>query len=579
MRLIRLSANVPTFRTVEFNRSGLSLIVGGRESANPGETFNGVGKSLMIFLLDFCLGSNRRDGLAEGLEGWRFRLDFEIDSIPHSVERATDAQDTVELDGKSMSVRQYTDFLSRVFDIPNDIPKLTFRGIIPHFIRQSREGYQSFDRATRANVPQYDRLLRVAFLLGLDVRLVHAKHKLRTDAETIRRSKRQFENDPIIRDILSGGMELELEVSEAADEMDRLRRQLESFRVAENYEEVQQEARSIRAQITQLRNELHLKVEALQQIQRSLSLPTDLDAAEVVRIYEEATAVVPEIVVKRLEDVMRFHEYLLAGRRDRLTREQSRLTAETQRLEEELSARGRRLDEVMRFLGSHNALDEFIALSERLALATARHERLDRYQRLLDEYDTRLAAAARDMQQENILALEYLKEHRALLSRNLDVFRGFARRAYPDKKAGIIVENNSGDNQIRFDIDARIEADASDGINEVKTFCFDMTVMMLGHNHDVRFIVHDSRLFSDIDPRQRAQILLAAREASVSHDFQYIATMNEDQLEALRPELGEAEYARLVNESTVLRLTDDSPSGKLLGIELDLRYERQRVAN
>lgn len=51
MRLLRLTANKETFKTVNFNREGLSLIVGVRttpETAHKDElSYNGVGKSLL----------------------------------------------------------------------------------------------------------------------------------------------------------------------------------------------------------------------------------------------------------------------------------------------------------------------------------------------------------------------------------------------------------------------------------------------------------------------------------------------------------------------------------------------------
>ena len=63
MRLIKLSANNPGFKTIEFNRTGLSLIVGRRHNndytKNKKDTYNSVGKSLSIALVNFCLGSQR----------------------------------------------------------------------------------------------------------------------------------------------------------------------------------------------------------------------------------------------------------------------------------------------------------------------------------------------------------------------------------------------------------------------------------------------------------------------------------------------------------------------------------------
>jgi len=87
-----------------------------------------------------------------------------------------------------------------------------------------------------------------------------------------------------------------------------------------------------------------------------------------------------------------------------------------------------------------------------------------------------------------------------------------------------------GDNQLRFDIEARIQDDASDGINEARIFCFDMTVLTGRHNHHAEFLFHDSRLFSNMDPRQRATLFKIAYEYAQKENTQYIATVNEDHL-------------------------------------------------
>ncbi len=55
MRLLKLYANNPGFKTVEFNNSGVSIIVGKRHnndySQNKRSTYNSVGKSLIIALV------------------------------------------------------------------------------------------------------------------------------------------------------------------------------------------------------------------------------------------------------------------------------------------------------------------------------------------------------------------------------------------------------------------------------------------------------------------------------------------------------------------------------------------------
>ena len=128
---------------------------------------------------------------------------------------------------------------------------------------------------------------------------------------------------------------------------------------------------------------------------------------------------------------------------------------------------------------------------------------------------------------------------------------------------------------MRFDIDAHIQGDASDGIGETKIFCFDMTVLLSQMNHNVKFVMHDNRLFQGIDPRQRAELFRIANELTLANGYQYVASLNDHNLLDMKSIMEPAEFESIFSSNTVLELTDDSEAGKLLGITVDLDYDRE----
>ena len=176
--------------------------------------------------------------------------------------------------------------------------------------------------------------------------------------------------------------------------------------------------------------------------------------------------------------------------------------------------------------------------------------------------------------EESDKAAIYLKDATEVISRTNDFFRLLVKRFYPDAPAGITVHNNEGENQIRFNIDARIEFDKSDGISNVKTFCYDLTLLLKGYGHKINFIFHDSRLLDGIDPRQKYELLQIIKEYIVDSGKQYIMSVNYNQLEEVRP-LFESEeaYNLFVQENTILELKDSNQSEKLLGFQVDMDYE------
>ncbi len=139
--------------------------------------------------------------------------------------------------------------------------------------------------------------------------------------------------------------------------------------------------------------------------------------------------------------------------------------------------------------------------------------------------------------------------------------------------AGLKITANDGDNQLLFDIDAKIESDTSDGINNVKIFCYDLTILFKGCNHNIDFIFHDSRLFDGIDERQKADMFKIAYEEFSKSGKQYIATVNQNQIDEIRRLMTQEDFKNIIVDNTILTLTDESDAGKLLGIRVDIDDE------
>lgn len=89
MRLISLEANKPSFNTVHFNPKGLTLIIGKSTSTDKNDTYNGVGKSLLLQIVNFCLGSNKIPAFEHYLSGWEFTLSFKVFDKRFTANRAT----------------------------------------------------------------------------------------------------------------------------------------------------------------------------------------------------------------------------------------------------------------------------------------------------------------------------------------------------------------------------------------------------------------------------------------------------------------------------------------------------------
>lgn len=578
MRLIKLSSNIASFKTVDFNPVGLTLIVGsktvseGGKAADAEKTYNGVGKSLLIELIHFCLGSTSKPAFKEAIPSWVFTLDFEISGVIYSVSRNTSKQNKVVLNNQEYSLAKFKKILEeKIFRIPADTGYLTFRALLSKFIRSGISSYITPDK-TVSDYSDYDALIRNTFLLGIDTELVQEKNLLRKQYTETDNLIKSFEKDSVIRSFFKGDLDVDITLKDSFEEITRLEEEQLKFEVAGNYYDIQQEADELANKTFSLKNQIVLIRNAISSIDSSLRQRPDISRDRLLNLYAEVRAAFQPETIKHLSDVETFHNELLANRVARFSREKLKLLDELSQAEAQLAVDLSELDRLIGLLGNSRALDQFVTVSNRISELRAECQKLLDYKDLKQTYSDNLANIGTKLNNAIIKTNAYLVDCKSDIDEKLEPFRIFSKKIYPKAPAGITLKNNEGDNQIRFDLDIRIQNDSSDGVNEVRIFCFDMTLLLARFNHDVGFVFHDSRMYGHIDPRQRATLFRIADEVSRKHGFQYIATLNEDHIESMRSAFSEDEMKTIFTDNTKLFLKDDSPSSKLLGIQVDLKY-------
>lgn len=577
MRLIELSANKATFKTVRFNRTGLTLILGKHKTAKKADlkkTYNGVGKSLIIALVNYCLGSNRNKVFDTHLEGWEFSLTFEIGGSEHTVRRSP-GEDTIQFDGEEFNLTKLRAYLqnSRVFEMPGEkIDFLTFKSLLAFFLRPSRASYTSHAKP-QPKWTDYQSVLMQSYLLGLDYHLAVQKHdkKKQLDERTVLADR--YKKDTELRQFYLGEKNAEVELKELDLEITRLKSDLEAFAVAENYGQRQQHADELHHAIAARNNERIVLENLLRDLDLALTVKPDVAPEQVVSIFEEASVHLPDLIVRRLSDVQEFYRNLHDNRRKRIEVERRETAGRIEEIKIELLRVKKELDAELQFLNAHRALDEYAENNRYLAEVITRRNKIQDYQTLLTQYTEEAQEIRVEFAVATVEAGKQLHKNRRHLDLLMETFSAYSHELYGNVPAGLVVRNNDGENQIRYHIEPRIENDAADGINEGKIFCFDMLLLTLQQRHNVNFLFHDNRLFADMDRFQRLSLFRLADRLCTENGYQYIATANEDVIDSVVDIAGK-DFQRLFQDSVVLEL-DDSPggTGKLLGIQIDIHYD------
>jgi uncharacterized protein YydD (DUF2326 family) len=578
MRLLKLSANQETFQTVKFNPTGLSIIRGrmeNRDAIDNKNTYNGVGKSLIIRLIHFCLGANAIEEFKNKLPDWEFSLLFEIKGEKYTARRATNDQTILFLNEEPMKLKDFNDYLEPlVFDMPErHIPYLTFRSLISRFMRPFIASYVDYSKSVPKE-QDYNRELCNAFLLGLDPFLAERKHEIKRDLDNIKTFNKNIKTDSVLKDFLHQNKDVSIEIFDVENKISKLEIQIKKFIIAENFEDLKKQADELTNQWHTMNNRKTVLVNAIKNIDKSLQIQPDITSVQLIKFFEEARVQLGLMVKKEIEEVEIFNQKLIQDRTKRLETERRKFLFELRALESNLPKIGKIRDEMLQKMDSTGALDDYKKMTDELSNLKAKLDRLNSFKQLVRDHALKLSELKVNLNTEDIETVNYLDRQKDLIEQNISIFNDFAQRFYGENKtAGIEITNNKGENQIRYHIKATIQDSMSGGINHALLYCFDFTLLKGRHNHHVNCLFHDSRMLAEMDPRQQAAIFRIAYEETLKSGQQYIISANENQLEGINDKFNENEYFEIIEKNIVLDLTDKSAETKLLGIQVDLNYE------
>lgn len=574
--------NRVSFREVEF-RPGFNVILADRtKESGSKDSRNGLGKSTLIEIIHFCLGARMRRGKGLGvvdLRGWAFSLELTLANKVVTVTRNTEEQAKIVIEGDTtewpiqpkvkegqriLSVKDWTTVLGvLMFGLPIDNEERkfqpSFRSLISYFTRRDRDAFSTFLEHHRKQ-QEWEKQVNHAFLLGLawedarDLQLLRDKQKL---LNNLKKLKKDTESG-VVTGIFGSLGELEAMKVQLESRSRQRKEALSNFRVYPEYHELEKRANRLTAELHKITNENLIDKRLQDFYQSSLEAESEPSQDDVAHIYANAGIELPDLVIRRIEEVETFHYQLIENRRYFLSTEINRLkrkiSSRERLIREKTEERARLLD----VLQTHGALEEYTRLQEIYLEIVADLNEINKRIKELREFEE--GKSALKIEKELLIqkSRRDYEERHVQAERAIDLFNANSQVLYEVPGRLII---NVGENGFQFNVD--IERAGSEGINKMKIFCYDLMLAQIWSNRDPspRLLIHDSTIFDGVDERQVARALeLAARE-SRERGFQYICTLNSDMIPS-----SEFSPSFDFNSFVRLRLTDDTDEGRLLGI-------------
>ena len=576
-----LRSDRETFRTVRF-KDGANVVLADRTpDSGKKDSRNGLGKSAMLEIISFCLGGSMGETLKRReVKGWTFTLDVEHGGRSFSISRRTGdnaveisgdtagwpvalaGNATIAQDGVRIKVDDFNRGMGRMLYGLESHGALgyrpTFRSLISYRVRQGgkhggyRSPFQSFHMQTAACVQ-----VNNAYMLGLNWETGAHLQDLTDHKRKLRDLERDM-SDGVLSDLVGSIGDIEAILIRLEDRARREKDAIDRFRVHDQYKDLESEANGLTESIHGLVNERFSMRKASDMYRESLEEENDATPEQVLGVYRDAGVLLPDTIRKGMEEVRAFHTAIVRNRRGFLGSEIDRLGGEVSKRSLQIDKLGARRATIMGILQTHGAIDELVRLQERHNATVS--EQADAANKLaqlkrLGEEKASIDARMNELRRDATIDFDERRDRRkaAILT-----FNDYSKRLYraPGK---LVIDIKDG--LYRFNVE--IERSGSSGIGSMKIFCYDMMLAGLwaGRSESPGFLAHDSDLFEGVDSRQTAKALGLAATESADRQFQYICTMNTDDVPHDDFDKG-FDFDSLVAAT----LTDREAGGSLLGI-------------
>jgi len=570
-----------SFKTVDF-RPGFNVVLADRTNeATRGDSRNGLGKTTLIEIIHFCLGSKpekKQTLMQPEVSGWTFSMELDLGGQRITVHRNTGNPKRVQIEGDwsgwpimprvdaettnaYMPIAAWNDVLGWLMfglriDETSEKYSPTFRSLISYFVRYGRDAFSNpFEHFRKQN--EWDKQVNNAFLLGLAWENAQQWQQIK-DREKILIQLKQAAASGLMPSLMGTIGELEAVKIRLEQQITQGKEQLDSFRVHPQYHDIEVQSNVLTRRIHDLANDNVTDRQLVEFYNASLESEQPVEREQLAQLYEEAGAVLSDMVIKRLEDVQKFREKIVANRKAFIQDEIDRLDRQIAERENEIASISDERANLMIILQTHGALEEYTRLQQLylqdVSELTDVKSRIDN----LRQFEKGRSAVRIEKENLQIKARTEYDVRLETREQAVGLFNANSEALYEVPGTLIVDVVPTG-----FKYDVNIQRSRSQGFEQMKVFCYDLMLAQLWahRNTSPGFLIHDSTIFDGVDERQTAHSLeVAAREAE-SRGFQYICLLNSDTIpwREFSEDFKFNEYVRLI-------LTDAQENGSLLGI-------------
>ena len=541
LKSLTITSGSKVIREIEFHK-GLNLIVDESENQITG---NGVGKTTVLKLVDFCLGAKPKDiYIDQETKKQEYKLvkDFLIENkVLITLVLTTDLDKNTEdiviernflarkeivrtINGDQLTEDEFEPRLSTILFPEHLASKPTFREIISHNIRYKDESInntlKTLDKYT--SDAEYETLY--LFLFGCDFTRGNSKQEILIQIRQENTFKNRLEKNQT-------KTAYETALSLINNDIDVLNNKKSSFSLNENFEKYLDKLNQIKYEINKTSatiGKLNIRKDLIKEAEEELKCSkSDIDIRQLEIIYEQATSKVSAIQ-KSFSDLVSFHNTMIEEKVKFITKE---LPA----LEKSISDNGNVLNQLLaeekKLTSEISKSDSFEELENVIAELTEKSQKKGEYESIiqqLSEVDSNLKVLNKQLNEidNELFSDSFEKVVKTQLNKFNKHFASISNELYGEQYAvkPDIITNTKGQRLYKFN---SFNTNMSSGKKQGEISCFDIAYTLFADEENIpclHFLLNDKKeLMHDNQ-------LVKIAEFVNRNNIQFVASILKDKL-------------------------------------------------
>lgn len=559
--LIRIYSDTNLIDTVPFH-NGINIVLGKYSEDKEARGINGIGKSTLIRLIDFTLLSSKAekrfnqrkyDFLRD--DEHTITLELEVLGQKYFIKRSFADTKKIFFGKQPDALDEYEKsempkVLEGIF-FPTENNEVFFEGkrygtLMEFFVKDDLQSQQRVDplNFVSYNANAREKALYNFYLLNLPTKTLLKYNEVSSEYERYSNTVKSL-SEKIKADTGKDVQEFRTEQLKIEKDITALENSLKEYNFLANHKEVEQKLNQVISEINEQSVIYHNTNRKLEKLKSSYSDVSSIDLDKIQKLYNETVTTFGNFVKKSLDEVIDFKKQLLANRNKYLLEEEKKLQSSIDQSFKQLEKLEKNRSQLFSLLKERGALDRIESTYERLVNEKTLLERntsivreIDEIEEILGNSNIVIAELKRDIVSELNKQKTYLDELRLLFQQILE-HAIYLDEDFDNSYFDITLNPTSPRNQLPFKINLEIPKADALGQERLKIVAYDIMVFLksrIDKRNIPDFLVHDG-VFHAISYKTISNVLnYMYHKSNELHNFQYILTFNEDEIDLSRDE-------------------------------------------